>query len=129
MLEIKEKLFADGYESTVEYADCENLHITEALDGKKVTGYIAYSYEKDRTIIYDYNDGGELLLCDGLVRSVILKSTLKGIESVEFKLSCKDKYLNLYKLKFLHENETVVENINVFMNGCQNCENHPITSK
>ncbi|MDE6670572.1 MAG: hypothetical protein K2K16_00090 [Ruminococcus sp.] len=116
MLEIRENLSRENYDFTG-----DNVHITEAFENNKVTGYIAYSYENDRTVIHGLDDGGDLLLCDGLVRSVIFKSTLKSIGTLVFDTSdCLD---NLRKLKFITGENMTVENIDRFMNGCSDC-NH-----
>ncbi|MBO5383891.1 MAG: hypothetical protein J6A30_06285 [Ruminococcus sp.] len=124
MLEIQEKFSSEGYEELISFAEGVELHITEALDKGEVTGFIAYAYENDRTVVYDYDDGGDLMLCDGLVRSVIFKSCLKGIETAEFRLMDKERYDNLRKLRFIPENSNIAENIDSFMNGCQNCKNN-----
>lgn len=122
MLEIQEKFSTEGYEAVAEAAKGAMLHITEALDRGEVIGYIAYSYEGDRTVVYDYDDGGELILCDGLVRSVMFKSCLKGIETLTFILPGADKYKNLRRMKFIPPDGDTAENIDSFMNGCENCK-------
>lgn len=122
MLEILERFDNEGYEHITEAAGNSIAHITEAMDGGKAIGFIAYSYEADRTIVYDYDDGGDLMLCDGLVRSVMFKSVLKAIEVMEFRLPEKEKFTNLVRLKFLAEGENICENLDSFMNGCQNCK-------
>ena len=102
MLEIQEKFDVSGYENLVARAGVKNLHITEALDRGNVSGFIAYAYDAEKTIVYDYSDSGDIMLCDGLVRSVMFKSVLKGIETMEFILGEENKYENLIKLKFLN---------------------------
>ena len=123
MLEIQEKFDTAGYEDIIAAAGINNVHITEALDGGKTIGFIAYAYEAEKTIVYGYDDGGDLMLCDGLVRSVMFKSALKGIDTMVFEIPDKQKSANLIKLKFLTENSNICENVNNFMNGCQNCKN------
>ncbi len=122
MLEIQEKFSTEGYESVADASKGSMLHITEAFDKGNVIGFIAYSYEGDRTIVYDYSDGGDLFLCDGLVRSVMFKSCLKGINTVTFTLSDANKYKNLRKLRFISADSDTAENIDNFMNGCKNCK-------
>ena len=100
MLEIQEKFSNDGYEQLVSAVGSDKLHITEALDGNKVTGYIAYVYGSDKTVVYGLDDGGDLLLCDGLVRSVMYKSVLKGIEHMLFDIQDGKCFTNLVKLRF-----------------------------
>lgn len=122
MLEIQEKFSTEGYEDVVKAAGSAILHITEAVDKNMPIGFIAYSYEFDKTVIYDYDDGGDLMLCDGLVRSVIFKSCMKDIHTAEFRFSSNDKYDHIRKLKFLAAGETTANDIDSFMNGCQNCK-------
>lgn len=121
MLEIQERFSNDGYENIVKAAGNNRLHITEALDRGEVNGFIAYSYEENQTVIYDYDDGGDLYLCDGLVRSVLFKSCLKGIDTAVFKLSEKEKYESLEKLKFVKSDNYTLQNLDEFMNNCKKC--------
>ncbi len=122
MLEIQEKLTEGGYEDVHKWAGDVDLHITEALDRGEVCGYIAYSYERSKTVVYAYDDGGQLMLCDGLVRSVMLKSTIKGINTVEFRLADSEGLTALRKLRFISSDEIISENIERFMNGCSECK-------
>jgi hypothetical protein len=123
MLEIQEKHGTDGYEELVRaHSNVVMLHITEALDKGTAIGFIAYSYEGDSTVIYDYDDGGDLLLCDGLVRSVLFKSCLKDIHKADFRMPDEKKYDSLLRLGFLKEGCTSANDIDSFMNGCQNCK-------
>ncbi len=123
MLEIQEKFDSAGYESVVAAAGVNNVHITEALDADSPIGFIAYAYEAERTIVYDYDDGGDLLLCDGLVRSVMFKSVLKGIETMVFQLPDKTRYESLVKLRFLESGSDTCKNLDGFMNACEHCNN------
>ena len=60
MLEIQEKFSSDGYENVIAEAGSKNLHITEAMDKNNVIGFIAYAYNDDAVIIYDFDDGLDL---------------------------------------------------------------------
>lgn len=124
MLEIQEKFDTTGYEEVIAAANGRKLHITEAMDGGRAVGFIAYSYEEDHTIVYDYSDMGDLMLCDGLVRSVMFKSVLKGIETMIFEIADKRKFENLKKLRFLTGDGNVCENLDGFMNACESCKNN-----
>lgn len=128
MLEIHEKFSTEGYEKLAAKSN-DNLHITEAFDKDNVIGFIAYSYESDRTIIHDLDDGSDLYLCDGLVRSVLFKSCLKDIHTAEFAVDDEGKIKRLEKLGFIKDNSRILENIDSFMNGCQNCRNNPNKDK
>lgn len=123
MLEIQEKFDSNGYESILALTDNNNIHITEAKDGDEVIGFIAYAYTAKQTIVYGYDDGNDLMLCDGLVRSVMLKSALKGIETISFEPLEKEKLSSLVKLKFLAEGSSICENIDGFLNACDYCKN------
>ena len=63
------------------------LYLTEALDGDKVTGFIVYAYETEQVAVHAVNDGGDLYLCDGLVRSVLFKGLLRGLNEAVFRLT------------------------------------------
>ena len=125
MLEIQEKHGTEGYEQLIAaHSDVVMLHITEALEKGEVTGFIAYSYEGDKTVVYDYDDRGDTVLCDALVRSVLFKSCLKAIGKCEFMLNDEKKYDLLRKLGFLEKGSHTAENIDRFMNGCENCKHN-----
>jgi len=124
MLEIQERFDTQGYEELVGRFAPQNVHITEALEGGKVTGFIAYFYGAEKTTVCGYDDGGNLMLCDGLVRSVMFKSVLKGIETMEFDLSGESAFENLRRLRFLTGDSRLCENLDGFMNGCENCKNN-----
>ena len=125
MLEIQEKFGTDGYEELVEkHSNVVMLHITEALDRGEAIGFIAYSYEGDHTAVYDLDDGGDLMLCDGLVRSVLFKSCLKGIDTAVFDIDDDNKLERLRKLKFIPSDSNVAGNIDSFMNGCEHCKSN-----
>lgn len=119
MLEIQERFDTQGYEALVEKAGKVRLHITEALDGGRVTGYIAYAYGNDKTVVYGYDDGGDILLCDGLVRSVMFKSVLKGIEHMLFETE--SGFENLKKLRFLKDDSRMCSDLSGFMDSCKSC--------
>ena len=121
MLEIQERFDTAGYENIAGRAGTAELHITEALDGDSVAGFIAYSYGAGKTVVYDYDDGGDIMLCDGLVRSVMLKSVLKGINRMIFELADDDKFGTLRKLRFLSGDSRLCSGLDSFMNSCRSC--------
>ncbi len=123
MLEIRENFSPVGYEDIISLAGDKAVHVTEAFDGSEKNGYIVYLYEKEKTIVYAYDDGGDIMLCDGLVRSVMFKSCMKGIENVVFELTDENGYENLRRLKFICGDSKIAENIDRFMNGCKDCKN------
>ena len=70
------------------------------------------------------DDGGDLMLCDGLVRSVLFKSCLKAIDKAVFELPDEHKYEPLRKLRFISGESRTAENIDSFLNGCENCKHN-----
>ncbi|MBQ8960427.1 MAG: hypothetical protein IJ071_04320 [Ruminococcus sp.] len=122
MLEIQEKFDTTGYEELAERASGRELHITEALDGDRPIGYIAYWYGADKTTVCAYDDGGDLMLCDGLVRSVMFKSVLKGIGAMEFDLAEDKAFDSLRRLRFLTGESRICQELDSFMNGCESCK-------
>mgnify|MGYP000021180684 FL=1 len=122
MLEIQEKFSSDGYENVIAEAGSKNLHITEAMDKNNVIGFIAYAYNDDAVIIYDFDDGGDLYLCDGLVRSVLFKGCLKGLDSAVFEVKDKTKFARLKSLSFVKDNHKILDNMNEFMDKCKKCK-------
>ena len=123
MLEIQERFDTVGYEKLAPEADHAALHITEALDRESVIGFIAYSYGTEKTVVYDYDSGGDIMLCDGLVRSVMLKSVLQGIKHMLFDLKEDGKFADLKKLGFIRGDSRQCNDLESFMNGCQSCKN------
>lgn len=123
MLEIQERFDNAGYDELRKAAGSAELHITEALDRGSVIGYIAYSYGTDKTVVYGLDDGGDLMLCDGLVRSVMLKSVLKGIKHMLFELDDSAEFDSLKKLRFISGDSRQCSDLDSFMNGCQSCKN------
>lgn len=122
MLEIQERFDTVGYDELKKASGSAELHITEALDKGGVIGFIAYSYGTDRTVVYDYDDGGDMMLCDGLVRSVMLKSVLKGINHMLFELPDSSKFEVLKKLRFVVGDSRQCTDLESFMNGCEHCK-------
>ena len=123
MLEIQERFGSEGYEELRKAAGSVELHITEAFDKESVIGYIAYSYGTERTVVYGLDDGGDIMLCDGLVRSVMLKSVMKGIKRMLFELDDDSCFERLRSLRFVSADSRQCSDLDSFMNGCQSCKN------
>ncbi len=97
------------------------LHLTEAKDGDAVKGYIAYSYEPEQVVIYTVADGGDWDQCDGLVRSVLFKAELKGIEQAFFPVEDAAMLQRLQKLGFVKNAEKMLYSIADIMESCKKC--------
>lgn len=101
------------------------LYLTEAMDGEQVTGYILYAYEPDAVAVHVVDDGGDLMLCDGLVRSVLFKGLLRGLNKGVFRLTDEAMMAKMHTLRFVKSDENTLENIAEIMDNCKSCrESH-----
>ncbi len=101
------------------------LYLTEAMDGDQVTGYIIYAYEPDAVVVHVVDDGGDLMLCDGLVRSVLFKGMLRGLNRGVFRLTDGAMMAKMQTLRFVKNDGNALENIAEIMDNCKSCrESH-----
>ncbi len=101
------------------------LYLTEAMDGEQVMGYILYAYEPDAVAVHVVDDGGDLMLCDGLVRSVLFKGMLRGLNRGVFRLTDEAMLAKMRTLQFVKNDENALENIAEIMDNCKSCrESH-----
>lgn len=125
MLEILEQKNIKPYQNIIrqlqipEWAD---MHLTELLEEQAVKGYILYAYEMEQVVIYAVADGGDLDNCDGLVRSVLYKALLRGLNKAVFKVQAADVQETLSKLGFVKNRQNRIENIMDVMENCKKCK-------
>lgn len=120
MLEIHEKTDTQGYENIISGIQDENIHIVESLNGKEVNGYGVYSFDENGLNIYDFNSD-EQEITDGIIRTILFKGMIGGLNSCNFKISDKEKYEKLIRLGFIKDNVNSIDSIGEFMGGCKNC--------
>lgn len=123
MLQILKKEGTEGYESILEslgIADNPNVRISEAVDGNDISGYGIYEITPSEMIIYAVSDGGDLMLADGILRSILFLGALKGIEKAEFKAGSESFPKRLAMIK----EGTVLDPISDVFNGCQSCKHN-----
>ena len=101
------------------------FHLTEAREDDAVRGYIIYAYEPEQVVIYAVDDGHDLNFCDGLVRSVLFKAELRGIERVAFYITDPAMLERLRMLRFIQNDENILQNIADIMESCKNCRDNP----
>ena len=128
MLRILETSDISRYSEILEnisVSEYDELHISEAKENDGVKGYIIYSYQPEQVTIYDIDDGHDLNYCDGLVRSVLFKAELKGIEKAVFLVDNPDMLKRLALLRFVQNDEKTIENITDIMENCKKCKENP----
>lgn len=129
MLKIVEQTDLAAYDSLLKKIRASGkLYLTEALDGDAVIGLIVYAYDPDQVVIYHVEDGGDLHLCDGLVRSVLFKAELRGIERALFALTDEGMMGRMRTLRFVQNNENLLDKIHLIMENCEKCSKNTINT-
>ncbi len=122
MLKILEQTNHEPYRAVLDAIRSEYpLYLTEAMDGEQVTGYIVYAYEPDAVAVHAVDDGGDLMLCDGLVRSVLFKGLLRGLNRGVFRLTDAAMLDKMRTLRFVNNEQKTLENIAEIMDNCKSC--------
>ena len=101
------------------------LHVSELTEPDGVKGYILYAYEPAQVVILALDDGGDLNYCDGLVRSVLFKAELKGLERADFRITDAKMRQRIELLRFVKTDENVLEPIADIMDSCKSCKENP----
>ncbi len=123
MLKILEQTNHESYREVMDSIQTEYpLFLTEALEGEQVTGYIVYAYEPEAVVNHALDDGGDLYLCDGLVRSVLFKGLLRGLNRAVFSLKDMAMMQKIRSLRFVENDENSLENIAEIMDNCKSCK-------
>ena len=112
----------------LEGISAETLHVSELTEPDGVKGYIIYAYQPQQVVICALNDGGDLNFCDGLVRSVLFKAELKGLERAEFRITDPVMRKRLTLLRFVENDENILEPIADIMDSCKSCKENPATT-
>ena len=121
MLQIIKKDGTKGYESVLGdlgLSENKNVMISEAVDGEKVNGYGIYELRPDEEVIYKISDGGDLMLADGILRSILFLAALRGVEKAVFECGSEKLPNRLGILK----DGTVLEPISDIFGGCESCK-------
>ena len=125
MLEIHERNDTNGYEAVVGSITNGTVHIVESLNKGDVNGYGVYTTDgtadAQHIVIYDYS-GEEWDIIDGVIRTILFKGMLGGINKCDFRISDNDKMAKLTKLGFITADRLSIDDINDFMSGCKSCK-------
>ncbi|MBR1529047.1 MAG: hypothetical protein IJ642_07075 [Oscillospiraceae bacterium] len=129
MLRILEQKNFTAYQNQIQNLNLPEpaeLHLSEALDDENaVKGWILYAYQPERIVIYSLDDGNDWNYCDGLVRSVLFKAQLRGIEKAVFEIADQTVFARLKTLGFVKNDNKILENISEVMENCKKCKENP----
>lgn len=128
MLEILEQKNPENYQEILKLlavSEFAELHVSEAIEDQKVKGWIIYAYEPEQVIIYQVSDGNDWNQCDGLVRSVLFKAQLRGLNQALFLEQNAAMQERLAKLGFMKNNQKKLDNIMDIMENCKKCKESP----
>ncbi|MDE5754754.1 MAG: hypothetical protein K2H89_09480 [Oscillospiraceae bacterium] len=128
MLEILEQKNPENYQKilkNITVSEFAELHVSEAIENQKVKGWIIYAYEPEQVIIYKISDGNDWNQCDGLVRSVLFKAQLRGLNQALFLEQDIAMQERLAKLGFMKNNQKKLDNIMDIMENCKKCKESP----
>lgn len=122
MLEIHEAKNIDEYKTiTDSLPSGREYKIIESYspDGS-VTGSGIYAFENDSVVICDCRYGDDTDLCDGILRTILFKAMLRGIDVGKCEAYAGEK--NLFDvMKYPHLN-FIIESIDNFLNSCKKCK-------
>lgn len=121
MLEIHERVDTNGYEKEISRINCEYLRIVESINGNSVNGYGIYSVDENGLTIYDFKSK-DLNVTDGIVRTVLFKGLIGGINECNFEVTDSEKITDLIRLGFITKENMKINDINDFMNNCKKCK-------
>ena len=103
-----------------------DLHLSEAVnDQHEVMGWILYAYEPEQVQIYAMEDHQDWNYCDGLVRSVLFKAQLRGLNKAEFHITDPSIRERLGKLHFVKTDQNIIYDIMDIMENCKKCKENP----
>ena len=128
MLEILEQKNLETYQeilNNITVSEFAELHVSEAIENQKVKGWIIYAYEPEQVMIYQISDGNDWNQCDGLVRSVLFKAQLRGLNQALFLEQDIAMQERLAKLGFMKNNQKKLDNIMDIMENCKKCKESP----
>lgn len=99
----------------------EKACVSESRDSGRINGFGIYEMTADSVILHKISPENDLVLFDGIARSIMFLAVLKGIEKAVFKASTMD---NAGKLRFVKDESGVLEPISEIFNGCDDCRHN-----
>lgn len=96
----------------------DTCEVCESYSSGKTDGYGFYHLAGEEVYV-DFVEADNLLCFDGIVRSILFKAMLCGIEKAEFSPSILDK---LYALKIIKPGESALDSILGLLSHCSGCK-------
>ncbi|NLZ47043.1 MAG: hypothetical protein GX896_10175 [Clostridiales bacterium] len=121
MLEILQTKNIQNYNELIKNLklDINSTYVVEATDNEIVNGIGVYHFDKN-VLFIDYIDSeSDLTLFDGIVRSILFLTMLKGIEKAIFNQILTETCV---KLGLLEKNQNQLNTISDFLGKCKSCE-------
>lgn len=120
MLQILKRKNADGYEEVLSHLglNVDDVDISESFENDTVNGYAVYKITPDDLYIYCVDTRDDMVLYDGVIRSVLFLAALRGVERAHFMLEDKSSAV---ALGFLTVDSDVLEPISSVLGNCSGC--------
>lgn len=125
MLQILQTRHIENYSDIINKLGIESdtVSVAEATEQDKVTGFGIYYIDFDKmSVVIRYAKYDDLMLADGIYRSILFLAMMKGIEKAEFVLDDEKLSGDVKKLHLADENMKI-ESISEMLDGCKNCKN------
>lgn len=124
MLEIHQRKDTQEYSGYLKNCNLDNKDalVIEAFDKGKVTGFCIFTYGDDCVNLYYVEYGEDVYLFDGLIRTVLFKASLKGIDKAVYFFENKGNFELLEKFRTVDKGMATLSSIQNVMNGCKNCK-------
>lgn len=120
MLEIKAaEDISRYYEKIISLGlDRDTTLAVESFDKGRVNGYGLFHLDSECVFLDYIEDGGDILLFDGIARTVLFKAMLSGIDKAELSQNQIEKYK---MLGFVQNNYKTIDSIGDFLSKCKSC--------
>ena len=127
MLEILQTKNKENYRDKITELglDFDTSFVVDATDEGSSLGFGIYHFgiddEYNPQVEVDFvSYNSDIMLFDGIIRSILFLAMMKGIDKARFNISEADK---LIKLGFVQNNYNSLDSIAKFMSKCKSCEN------
>lgn len=126
MLQILQTRHIESYTKLIDELGLsdEAVNVVEATENGEITGIGVYHMDFARgQVVIDHAQYGDILLADGIYRSILFLAVLRGTEQARFEVG--EKLADdCIRLGFISRESNVLENINDILDGCKNCSNN-----